>query len=65
MADIFVEMVKDGEHLVVHPSTVKSHQRAGWIVVGEVTPTVPKPPIDEKPTDESVKPNHQPAKAKK
>ncbi len=35
MADIFVEVEKDGEHLIVHPSTVDSHKRAGWKVVKE------------------------------
>lgn len=35
MADIFVEMEKDGEHLVVHPTTVEAHKRVGWKVVKE------------------------------
>lgn len=35
MADIYVEMVKDGAHLVVHPTTVEAHKRAGWSIVKE------------------------------
>jgi len=35
MADLFVEMEKGGVHLVVHPSTVDAHKRAGWVVVKE------------------------------
>jgi len=33
--DLFVEVVKAGVHLVVHPTTVKAHERAGWVVVKE------------------------------
>lgn len=35
MADLFVEMEKGGVLLVVHPSTVNAHKRAGWVVVKE------------------------------
>ena len=69
MDDKFVKMVKDGVHLVVHPSTVKSHQRSGWKIVEEVIPIVTDIPIvpvvDEKPADESVKPVRQPGRPKK
>ena len=57
MTENFVEMVKDGVHLVVHPSTVASHQRVGWKVVkeGVALPKAPgkdktpEPPKDKKP----------------
>jgi len=35
VADIFVEMEKDGMHRQVHPTTVDAHKRAGWKVVKE------------------------------
>jgi len=47
MAENFVEMVKEGVHLVVHPSTVDSHKRAGWKIEKEGLPA-PKPPKEEK-----------------
>ena len=58
MADIFVEMEKNGMHLVVHPTTVEAHKRAGWKVVKEGVP-LPKsgkekdaaPPKGETDTD--------------
>ena len=49
MAD-FVEMEKDGVHLIVHPSTVKAHQAAGWTVVRE---GVSLPEKSKKPSDET------------
>jgi len=58
MADIFVEMEKDGMRLVVHPTTVDAHKRAGWKVVKEGVALPPKasgkdkdaePPKDKEP----------------
>lgn len=69
MDEHFVKMVKDGVQLLVHPSTVKSHQRAGWTIVKEAVPIVTDipvvPVVDEKPADESVKPIRPPARPKK
>ncbi len=55
MTENFVEMVKDGVYLVVHPSTVASHQRAGWKVSKDSVPA-PKPlkadKAEDKPSSE-------------
>ncbi len=64
MAEKFVEMLKDGVHLVVHPSTVKAHQRAGWVVVKEVV-AVEKHPVVEEKTVTTAKTTPPPARAKK
>ena len=48
MADIFVEMEKDGMHLTVHPTTVEAHKRAGWKVVKEGVSLPPKTSGKEK-----------------
>jgi len=52
--DIFVEVEKDGEHLVVHPSTVDSHKRAGWKVVKQGVSLKGKVK-EEEPKDETPK----------
>lgn len=35
MADIYVEMSKDGKTIVVHPGTLENHKQLGWMVVKE------------------------------
>lgn len=63
MAETFVEVQKDGVHLIVHPSTVKSHQAAGWIVVREGASLPSKGKKDEPVETEPLK--EPPAEGKK
>jgi hypothetical protein len=56
MADIYVEMTKDGKNIIVHPATVANHKQLGWAVVKEGVPlkgekkeTAPKK--EEKPSE--------------
>lgn len=56
MAESFVEMVKDGEHVVVHPSTVESHKRHGWKISKENV-SAPKPPNGKKEEDKTSSAN--------
>lgn len=64
MADnIFVEVEKNGEKLVVHPTTVDAHKAAGWTVVKEGVSIKGRGSKDSDSKDESAdKPPEPPAK---
>lgn len=58
MADIYVEMSKDGETIIVHPATVANHKQLGWVVVKEGVPVKGKEKAakEKAPPEEKVKP---------
>ncbi|MHB0922603.1 MAG: hypothetical protein ACYC3H_01385 [Bellilinea sp.] len=61
--NFFVEVEKNGEKLIVHPSTVAAHKAAGWIVVKEGVPLKGKGPRESDSKDETAdKPPEPPAK---
>jgi hypothetical protein len=55
MADIYVEMTKDGRNIIVHPATVANHKQLGWAVVKEGV-SLKGEKAKEPPKDETKKP---------